>query len=46
MPAFGTTLNDKEVAAVSNYVTARFGAEGASLSEADVAKLRATAAQD
>lgn len=46
MPAFGSTLNDKEIAAVANYVTARFGAKGASLSEADVARLRAAAAQD
>ena len=29
MPAFGSAYSDDEIAAVSNYVTARFGAEGA-----------------
>ncbi|MBU3079240.1 cytochrome c [Sphingomonas quercus] len=45
MPAFGHSLNDKEVAAVANYVTARFGAQGSRLTEADVRKLRSQAAQ-
>jgi mono/diheme cytochrome c family protein len=45
MPAFGTTYDNSEIAAVSNYVTARFGARGSSLDEGDVAKLRRAAAQ-
>jgi len=40
MPAFGDTYSDGEIASVANYVTARFGAQGADLSAADVAKLR------
>jgi len=40
MPSFAHAYSDAEVAAVANYVTARFGAEGAKLSAADVAKLR------
>ena len=40
MPAFGAIYSDAEVAAVANYVTARFGAKGAQLKEQDVAGLR------
>lgn len=40
MPAFGDAYSDDEIAAVANYVTARFGAEGAHLSGKDVAQLR------
>ena len=40
MPAFGQALSDDEIAAVANYVTARFGAKGSSLTAADVAALR------
>ena len=40
MPAFGASLSDAEVAAVSNYVTARFGSSKSSLNAGDVAKLR------
>ena len=40
MPAFGAIYSDSEVAAVANYVTARFGARGAQLTEQDVAALR------
>jgi mono/diheme cytochrome c family protein len=40
MPAFGTTFSDSEVAAVANYVTARFGAKPSSLTAKDVASLR------
>src|SRR3546814_10065881 len=43
MPAFGQAYTDREIAAVANYVTARFGAEGAALTEKDVAALRAQA---
>ena len=40
MPAFGSTYSDQEVASVANYVTARFGAKGSTLTAADVEKLR------
>ena len=40
MPAFGQAYSDVEIAAVANYVTARFGARGSKLAAADVAKLR------
>jgi len=40
MPAFGRAYSDVEIAAVANYVTARFGARGSSLSAKDVAQLR------
>jgi mono/diheme cytochrome c family protein len=45
MPAFGTIYSDAEIAAVANYVTARFGAKGAQLTEQDVAGLRRQTAQ-
>lgn len=44
MPAFGRVYSDTEIAAVSNYVTARFGALRSSLSASDVKKLRAQSA--
>ena len=40
MPDFGSAYSDTEVAAVANYVTARFGAEPSSLTAANVADLR------
>ena len=40
MPAFGAAYSDVEVAAVANYVTARFGSRASSVTEADVGKLR------
>ncbi|MET3723585.1 c-type cytochrome [Sphingomonas trueperi] len=40
MPAFRGSYSDAEIAAVANYVTARFGAKGAALTAKDVAKLR------
>lgn len=40
MPAFGDSYNDEEIAALANYVTARFGIQGASLKAGDVARLR------
>jgi mono/diheme cytochrome c family protein len=40
MPAFGQAYSDAEIAAVANYVTARFGAKGSALTAKDVAKLR------
>nr|WP_316205122.1 MULTISPECIES: cytochrome c [unclassified Bradyrhizobium] len=41
MPSFGRAYSDDEIAAVANYVTARFGAKGSSLTARDVAGLRA-----
>src|SRR5258705_6671279 len=40
MPAFGATHSDAEIAAVANYVTARFGAKGSRLTAQDVAEVR------
>lgn len=40
MPAFGRAYSDHEIAAVANYVTARFGAKGAALDAGDIARLR------
>jgi mono/diheme cytochrome c family protein len=40
MPAFGQAYSDVEIAAVANYVTVRFGAQGSSLTAKDVARLR------
>jgi len=45
MPAFGTSYSDDEIADVANYVTARFGAKGASLTAKDIASLRKQVAQ-
>jgi mono/diheme cytochrome c family protein len=44
MPAFGDAFSDAEIAAVANYVTARFGAEPSKLTAKDVAELRRQAA--
>jgi mono/diheme cytochrome c family protein len=41
MPAFGTSLTDDQIAAVSNYVIARFGAQPSSITPEEVGKLRA-----
>jgi mono/diheme cytochrome c family protein len=40
MPAFGATHSDSEIAAVSNYVTARFGSARSRITDKDVAALR------
>ena len=40
MPAFGDSYSDSEIAAVANYVTARFGAAPAQLTAEDVAEMR------
>lgn len=42
MPAFGSVLTDDQIAEVSNYVIARFGAQPSSITPEDVGKLRAT----
>jgi mono/diheme cytochrome c family protein len=45
MPAFGSIHSDTEIAAVANYVTARFGSKGSQITERDVAELRQQASQ-
>jgi mono/diheme cytochrome c family protein len=40
MPAFGEGYSDVEIAAVANYVTARFGAQPSAVTAQEVAKLR------
>jgi len=45
MPAFGNAYTDDEIAAVANYVTARFGTKGSKLTAQDVAELRKQTAQ-
>jgi len=45
MPAFGASLSDSEIAAVANYVTARFGAKPSSVAVKDIASLRRQSAQ-
>jgi len=45
MPSFGEGYSDDDIAALANYVTARFGAKGAQLTGKDVADLRQQAAQ-
>jgi mono/diheme cytochrome c family protein len=42
MPGFGAIYSDEEVAAVANYVTARFGAKASSISADEVRGLRAS----
>jgi mono/diheme cytochrome c family protein len=45
MPAFGSAYSDAEIAAVANYVTARFGSTGSRITEQDVAALRKQTSQ-
>ncbi len=45
MPAFGNAYSDDEIAAVANYVTARFGTRGSKLTAKDVAELRKQTAE-
>jgi len=45
MPAFGNAYSDDEIAAVANYVTARFGARPSRLTSQDVAELRKQTSQ-
>jgi mono/diheme cytochrome c family protein len=40
MPAFGNAYSDEEIAAVANYVTARFGSKESQLTAQGVAELR------
>ena len=41
MPEFGGAYSDSEIASVANYVTARFGAQGSTLTAPDIVKMRA-----
>jgi len=45
MPAFGHAYSDSEIAAVANYVTARFGAAPSAITAQQVAQLRQQASQ-
>jgi mono/diheme cytochrome c family protein len=45
MPAFGSTYSDVEIAAVANYVTARFGSAPSKLTDNDIAQLRGQTAR-
>jgi len=45
MPAFGDSHSDAEIAAVANYVTARFGGQASRITAKDVAELRKQTAQ-
>jgi mono/diheme cytochrome c family protein len=45
MPAFGNVYSNAEIAAAANYVTARFGSRGSSLTAQDVAELRKQTSQ-
>jgi mono/diheme cytochrome c family protein len=40
MPSFASAYSDRDIAAVANYVTARFGAQGSAITPEDVRKLR------
>jgi mono/diheme cytochrome c family protein len=40
MPAFGGRYSDVEIAAVTNFVTARFGSQPSNVTAKDVAELR------
>jgi mono/diheme cytochrome c family protein len=40
MPAFGAAYSDAEIAAVSNYTTARFGAKASAISASEISRLR------
>jgi mono/diheme cytochrome c family protein len=45
MPAFGSAYSDAEIAAVANYVTARFGSKPSRITAQDVAELRKQTSQ-
>jgi mono/diheme cytochrome c family protein len=45
MPAFGSVYSDVEIAAVANYVTARFGSKPSRITAQDVAELRKQTSQ-
>ena len=45
MPAFGNAYSDAEIAAVVQYVTARFGARASQMTAEEVAELRKQTSQ-
>lgn len=45
MPGFGAAYSDEDIAAVTNYVTTRFGSSASNLSAAEIAKMRRETAQ-
>src|SRR6266403_3666002 len=45
MPAFGNAYSDVEIAAVANYVTARFGSKPSRITAQEVAELRKQTSQ-
>jgi mono/diheme cytochrome c family protein len=45
MPGFGAAYSDSDIAAVTNFVTARFGTSASNLSARDIAKMRRETAQ-
>jgi len=45
MPSFGNANSDDEIAAVANYVTARFGSKRSQITARYVAKLRKQTAE-
>jgi mono/diheme cytochrome c family protein len=45
MPPFGDAYSDAEIAAVANYVTARFGTKGSEMTAHDVTELRKQTSQ-
>jgi mono/diheme cytochrome c family protein len=45
MPSFGSAYSDVEIAALANYVTARFGAAPSAITAAEIAQLRQEHAQ-
>jgi mono/diheme cytochrome c family protein len=45
MPAFGAAYSDTEIAALTNYVTARYGTKPSAITAQDVAELRKQTAQ-
>jgi mono/diheme cytochrome c family protein len=45
MPAFGAAYSDGEIAAVTNYVTGRFGSKASEITAQDVAELRKQTSQ-
>jgi len=45
MPEFGSAYSDTEIAAVANYITARFGTSGSNVTAANVANLRKEVSQ-
>jgi mono/diheme cytochrome c family protein len=45
MPAFGAIYSDAEIAAVTNFVIARFGGQASRITARDVAELRKQTAQ-